>query len=194
MKRSEYIALQIQATELVNQALPYLKVKPGQIEIAGFGMDDGVHLLALVNIFNETFCGKLLISLPGWICPAHHHLAVDKQKDEGFLVIYGLLIVTEPDGARHEIPAGTQTLYMLAGVIHQLSAGPNGAVYFEFSEADTRTDVFPYDRVTRDPEIEEDVEGYTPPKGGFKILGDEGVRLVPHVGVVSHLSETPVRV
>lgn len=182
MKRSEYIELQRDAAVLAQRVFPFIKL--GQIEIAGFGLDDGVHLLGLINLFNETFCGKLLISLPGWICPPHHHLSATNKKDEGFYVVFGTLVVTAPRDKVYRINPG-ETLYLPAGTIHQLSAEGEGAVYFEFSEKDTRTDIFVGTgrKITRDPPIEEDVAGFTPPAGGFPVLGSVGVRLTPHVAL-----------
>jgi len=179
MKRSRYQELQKQAAGLAQKVLPF--IQPAQIEIAGFGLEDESQLLALVNLFNETFCGKLLISLPGWTCPSHHHLSLEGKKDEGFFVVFGQLVVIEPyDAGRHVANAG-EPIYMPAGTKHALTAGPEGAVYFEFSERDERIDVFSNPTVTRDPEIEEDVPGYSAPEGGFQILGDGGIRLKPHV-------------
>jgi len=178
MKRSKYLELQRRAAELACKVFPF--VQPAQIEIAGFGLEDDAQMLALINLFNETFCGKLLVSLPGWTCPFHHHLSAEGKKDEGFYVVFGMLIVIEPDGKRHVAMAG-ETIYMPAGTIHALTAGSEGAVYFEFSERDNRIDVFDDTLVKRDPPIEEDVPGYVVPEGGFRILGATGIRLKPHM-------------
>jgi mannose-6-phosphate isomerase-like protein (cupin superfamily) len=171
------MALQKEVAQAAQKVLPW--IQPETIEIAGFGLEDDVHLLALMNIFNEAgFCGKILVSLPGWTCPMHHHLGKEHKKDEGFLVLSGTLQVTTPT-QNYAVQAG-QTLFLQAGTRHALSsASSEGVVYIEFSDRDTRTDIFDDVRVRRDPEIEEDVPGYVAPRGGFKIWGEEGPRLNP---------------
>lgn len=189
MKRSRYFELQKNAAKLAQKALPGFEIRPEHVEIAWFGIENSNYLLGLVNVFNEkTFCGKLLVSLPGWVCPSHHHLSAAGKKDEGFLVVLGTLIVSLPDGTQCSAQAGG-TIYMKAGTIHALSSGDEGAVYFEFSETDARIDVFTDIKIVRDPRIDEDVAGYVPPKGGFQILGNIGLRLEPHV----QLQAVPIR-
>jgi len=180
MKRSRYMQLQLAAVTLARKALPHANIQPYQVEIAWFGIEDESRLLGLINLFNETFCGKLLVSLPGWICPFHHHLSATAKKDEGFYVVYGTLVIMGETGTDRIVEAG-QTGFLPAGSIHGLTAEKEGAVYFEFSERDTRTDIFSLTEVIRDPKIEEDVPDFVPNPNGFPILGSCGLRLKPDV-------------
>lgn len=192
MKRSQYIEYQKKAASVVRRVFPF--IKPWQIEIAGFGLEDPHQILALINLFNEPrvygggFCGKLLICLPakagqrGPECPMHHHLGRSAKKDEGFFVVWGTLIIRLADGTERKLKAG-QTAFLRAGTEHALRAKDKaGTVFFEFSDADRRVDVFENKAITRDPDIEEDVPDYKPPevcRFGFPILGSIGLRLNP---------------
>lgn len=192
MRRSEYLEYQRAAAAVVQQVFPFIET--WQIEIAGFGLEDPSQVLALITVFNEPrrngggFCGKLLICLPakagkkGPECPMHHHMGHSARKDEGFFGVFGTLIVRLADGTEHEITPG-QTVFLRAGTKHALRAkDENGAVVFEFSDADRRVDYFDNKAITRNPKIDEDVPDYQPPEVcqlGFPILGSTGLRLKP---------------
>jgi len=201
MKRSEYQKHQALAAVVAQKVFPFIRAE--QIEIAGFGLEKpSQYILGLVNLFNQSkagdktrgFCGKLLICLPatdndtGPECPMHHHASTEgevKSKNEGFFVVHGVLLIRNGSGDNYLLRAG-QTAYLPAGARHALSAGTDeGCVFFEFSDLDQRVDVFDDPKITRDPEIEEDVKDYVPTDTGFPILGQEGLIMPADVTLTS---------
>ncbi len=149
-----------------------------RIEVADFGLssldDFGVQLITYVD--TERVGAKDLVLMPGQTVPEHRHPPVNgsEGKEETFRCLWGAIYMyvegsfTEnphahvPDSHRpfltvwHEItlePGDQYTVY--PNRLHWFQAGPQGAVFSEFSTAGTDAyDIYTHPGVKRIPEVD----------------------------------------
>ena len=89
----------------------------------------------IINIFNRTYCKKLIIQLPRQKHPYHYH----KRKEESFQVLYGNLSV-EKDGYTYNLDKG-DTLQVNPKEWHKFST-LNGVIFEEVSTRHYNDDSF----------------------------------------------------
>ena len=114
-------------------------VVPNQSELEishHYGLDRFFEVgLGLVTVVNESYCKKLLISLPGQFHPAQFH----KKKSETFHVLWGDLNLTL-DGESRVLGVG-DVVTIPPGVVHEFSSS-KGVVIEEISTTHFGSDSF----------------------------------------------------
>lgn len=105
-------------------------VVPNQSELEishHYGLDRFSEVgLGLITVVNESYCKKLLISLPGQLHPAQFH----KKKSETFHVLWGDLVL-KLDGDPRTLEVG-DVVTIPPGVVHEFSS-VGGCVIEEIS-------------------------------------------------------------
>lgn len=176
--KDEYKEAKERALELFDKAGVYLTEKEkDEIEVADFGLgrldEFGVQLITYTN--TERVSAKDVAIFPGQICPEHYHpdIGGNPGKEETFRCRYGEMYLYVPgDAAKepraavpedkkdtfhvwHEIVLKKGEQHLVApGTPHWFQAGPEGAVFAEFSTKNVdEADVFSDREIKRMPEI-----------------------------------------
>jgi len=177
MKRSEFIAAQKRALEMLNNAgIAVTQEEAANIEIADFGLgrleSEGLEIVVYVN--NDRYCAKELLMFPYQTCPEHKHPPVNGRpgKQETFRCRKGIVYLYVPGEPTatpaakvrseyytvfHEIVLRPGEQYTLPPeTLHWFQAGPEGAIVSEFSSPSVdEADIFTDPNVKRIPLIED---------------------------------------
>ncbi|MCL5104893.1 MAG: D-lyxose/D-mannose family sugar isomerase [Armatimonadetes bacterium] len=177
MKRSEIIAAQKRALEMLQQAgIALTQDEARNLEVADFGLgrleSEGLEIVTYEN--NTRYCAKELMLFPRQTCPEHRHPPVNGRpgKQETFRCRKGevyLYVPGEPPaqlkGAApceyytvfHEIVLKPGEQYTLPPeTLHWFQAGDEGAIVSEFSSPSVdEADIFTDPNIKRIPIIED---------------------------------------
>lgn len=91
--------------------------------------------VTMIDCINREYCKKILVMLPGQAHPMHLH----KQKEETFMVLYGVLDV-DCDGKKYQVTQG-ESLVVERGVNHSFSS-ETGCVFEEISTTHYKEDSY----------------------------------------------------
>ena len=177
MKRSEVIAAQKRALEMLSEAgIAVTDEEARNLEIADFGLgrldSEGLEIVVYVN--NDRYCAKELLLFPRQTCPEHKHPPVKGRpgKQETFRVRKGevyLYVSGKPvDTPQARVPTEHYTVFneivMKPGdqytlppeTPHWFQAGDEGAIVSEFSSPSAdEVDIFTDPNIKRIPIIED---------------------------------------
>ena len=171
--KAQYEEAKAKALEMYEKAHIFLtEEEKANLEVSDFGLgrldEFGVQLVMYVN--TERVSAKDVVIFPGQICPEHFHpvMGSDPGKEETFRCRYGEMYIHVPgeptENPKGKMPAGkedTATVHhevvlkqgdqilVTPGTKHWFQAGPEGAIFAEFSTKNVdELDVF------TDPEVE----------------------------------------
>jgi D-lyxose ketol-isomerase len=177
MKRSEFIAAQKRAIEVLSDAgIAITADEQRDLEIADFGLgrleSEGLEIVVYAN--NDRYCAKELVMFARQTCPEHKHPPVAGRpgKQETFRCRKGVVYLyvsgdpavpprgkppTEHYTVFHEIVLRPGDQYSLPPeTLHWFQAGDDGAIVSEFSSPSVdEADIFTDPNVKRIPVVED---------------------------------------
>jgi mannose-6-phosphate isomerase-like protein (cupin superfamily) len=126
----------------------------------------------IIDVFNRSYCKKLIIQLPGQTHPLHFH----KLKEETFQVLYGQVEV-EVDGQTMLLRPG-QTVLIQPGVWHRFWS-TTGVVFEEISTTHFNSDSYYRDKIIN-KKAREERKTVVDHWGRFQLLGEEEAMLTKY--------------